>query len=173
MGRKKNLLGDHRYKSIDNTGLMVATFLTFDFYNTSPTQSYLVKWQSWGCLWLQVISFSSSHTHNLLFPVACRQQASAHAHETPACSNLPFLRNQFGAYLASPCGDVSQFLVKVHIYSYPCPYINIYPASYASLAKPWMMQNLVLEMVPGEQNFRRGSLNQSWVFWSWFWNSLI
>ena len=36
MGRKKNLLGDHRYKSIDNTGLMVATFLTFDFYNTSP-----------------------------------------------------------------------------------------------------------------------------------------
>ena len=36
MGRKENLLGDHKYKSIDNTRLMVATFLTFDFCNTSP-----------------------------------------------------------------------------------------------------------------------------------------
>lgn len=33
-----------------------------------------------------------------------------------------------------------------------------------------MIQNLVAEMVPEEQNLRCSSLNQSWVFWNWFSN---
>lgn len=35
-----------------------------------------------------------------------------------------------------------------------------------------MMRNLVPEMVPGEQNLRMGSLNQSWVFRNWFSNMI-
>ena len=35
-----------------------------------------------------------------------------------------------------------------------------------------MMHNLVPEMVPGEQNLRMGSLNQSWVFQNWFSNMM-
>lgn len=123
-------------ESIGNTLLIVAAFLTLNFYNISPHRTiqsrekvedvYDYKLQASPQAILIIFCSQVPVDSKLLFvPVKLQ----------PTC-DLPFLLYKFWACLASPQSCVNQFLTKVHVQAYPHPYINIHPTSYASLAKP-------------------------------------